>query len=129
MTIRQRKIIHYLSYEILLFAISFSNLSLTFVQLEPLSSVLKIVGSILIIGSLLVVLFFSTNFYICAPANILKIRNIIYSAAWAFSGVAIFSVRNFIPFDKFWAILAVLCCLLHYVLELVLYLKGNLKIE
>ena len=129
MTLKQRKILYYLSYEILLFVILVNNLILTIAHKETLVSIQRIVASIMICGSLLIIIFSNIGFTVECPAKITKTRKILLSLAWAFAGFVVFSRFGLISIREFWAILALCGSLPHFVLELVLYLKGDLEIK
>lgn len=129
MTTRQKHIISYLSYEGFLFVILISNIILTFDYFESIRLIARVVKCVLITLFLSFIVFFSNDYRAYSSTKINKVRKFIYALSWALTALTIVSRLNIIPYFRIWVIIAMIPTSLHFILELILYLKGDLKIE
>lgn len=128
MTTRQKQIISYLSYEGFLFVMLISNIILTFEYFEPIRLIARVVKCVLITLFLSVIIFWP-NDYSVYSSKINKVRKCIYAMTWALTALTIVSRLNIIPYFRIWVIIAMIPTSLHFILELFLYFKGDLRIE
>ena len=129
MTTRQKKIISYLSFEGLLIVILISNIILTFECFESIRLIARIVKCVLITLFLSFIIFLPNDFHVCSSSKIYKVRKYIYALSWALIALTIISRLNILPYFRIWVIIAMIPTSLHFILELILYFKGDLKIE
>ena len=129
MTSKQRKIIVCASFELILFGIMLGMIVDYFVPLGIVHSVLHIVAIVVLVCSMSITLFSRTKFTIYTRNRITKFRSMVSSISWVLAGLAVIFKFASIPLSKLFAVLALPPVLLHFVTDLIFYLRGDLKIK
>ena len=129
MTSKQRKIIVCESFELILFGIMLGMIVDYFVPSGIVHSVLHIVAIVVLVCSMSITLFSRTKFTIYTRNRITKFRSMVSSISWVLAGLAVIFKFASIPLSKLFAVLALPPVLLHFVTDLIFYLRGDLKIE
>lgn len=129
MTSKQRKIIVCASFELILFGIMLGMIVDYFVPSGIVHSVLHIVAIVVLVCSMSITLFSRTKFTIYTRNRITKFRSMVSSISWVLAGLAVIFKFASIPLSKLFAVLALPPVLLHFVTDLIFYLRGDLKIE
>ena len=128
MTSKQRKIIACASFELILFGIMLGMIVDYFVPSGIVHSVLHIVAIVVLVCSMPITLFSRTKFTIYTRNRITKFRSMVSSISWVLAGLAVIFKFASIPLSKLFAVLALPPVLLHFVTDLIFYLRGDLKI-
>ena len=129
MTSKQRKIIVCASFELILFGIMLGMIVDYFMPSGIVHSVLHIVAIVVQVCSMSITLFSRTKYTIYTRNRITKFRSMVSSISWVLAGLAVIFKFASIPLSKLFAVLALPPVLLHFVTDLIFYLRGDLKIE
>lgn len=129
MTSKQHKIIAYTSSEMSLFAIMLILIVDNFVPSGIAHSFLKTVAIVGLVCTIPILLFSRTNFIVYTRDRISKFRSTVYSISWVLAGLAVILDFGSNPLSKLLAVLALPPALLHFVTDVIFYIRGDLKIE
>ena len=126
MSNHNKKIAFYLSIEVLMLTMIISLILSTCSATENFR---RIIGFLSSIPFIVFLILYRVDYDVRVPEKVCKFRKTIYNLSLALLGVAILSRFASVPYSQVWTFLALPPTLLHFVLEIVLYLKGDLKIE